>query len=185
MAQYTAKDLRNITKAELAELLTKEGIAFDPKMPFFAMKALLLNKGENESENENDETMGKKKNEPVVEKDNEAVEPIETVEPVETSEEVKEPENVETSEEVKESENVETPEDVKEPEAEKPEKKEQPQRNVNALAALRGELVRRKGRGLGNKSAFAAELAKRRGERVTGVTFAQELKSRQLKYGNK
>ena len=50
MAQYTAKDLRNITQADLAELLTKEGITFDPKMPFFAMKALLLNKDENENE---------------------------------------------------------------------------------------------------------------------------------------
>ena len=150
MAQYTAKDLRNVTKAELAELLTKEGIEYDPKMPFFAMKALLLNK------NENDETMGKKKFEPVVEKDNEAVEPVET--PVEE---------------------VETPEEVKEPEVKKPEVKEP---KKNALDALRGELVRRKGHGLG-KSAFAAELSKRKGERVSGVTFAQELKSRQLKYG--
>lgn len=150
MAQYTAKDLRNITKAELAELLTKEGIEYDPKMPFFAMKALLLNK------NENDETMGKKKLEPVVEKDDKTVEPVET--PVE---------------------NVETPEEVKEPEVKKPEVKEP---KKNALDALRGELVRRKGHGLG-KSAFAAELSKRKGERVSGVTFAQELKSRQLKYG--
>ena len=164
MAQYTAKDLRNVTKAELAELLTKEGIEYDPKMPFFAMKALLLNK------NENDETMGKKKTEPVVEKDDKTVEPVETpVENVETP-----VENVETP-----VENVETPEEVKEPEVKKPEVKEP---KKNALDALRGELVRRKGHGLG-KSAFAAELSKRKGERVSGVTFAQELKSRQLKYG--
>ena len=171
MAQYTAKDLRNITKDELGELLTKEGISFDPKMPYFAMRALLLNKDE-KNENENEETMGKKKTEPVIENDNEAVKTVENpVDGVEQSEQT-EPEQTEEAE-PKQTEQVKVEESEKKPSVS----------NINALAALRGELVRRKG-GVGfGKSAFAAELAKRRGERVVGNTFAQELKSRQLKYG--
>lgn len=152
MAQYTAKDLRNITKDELCELLTKEGITFDPKMPYFTLRALLLN------ETKNDDSMGRKKETTVAE-----------TEPVVKNETV-----------------AETPSEqpVTETPSEQPvTKTEKPKNTLNSLTALRSEIVRRKGGfGLG-KSAFAAELAKRRGERVTGVTFAQELKSRQLKYG--
>lgn len=170
MAQYTAEDLRNVTKAELGELLKKEGVAFDPKMPLFAMKALLLNKNENEieNENENDETMGKKKAETVANNE-------ETVEKIE-NEQVENPVETETEQTEPEAEPIE----AVEPEQAEPKK---PVNTTDALAALRNEVVKRRG-GIGlGKSAFAAELAKRRGERVTGVTFAQELKSRQLKYG--
>ena len=77
---------------------------------------------------------------------------------------------------------AETPSEQPVAETEKP-KTEKPKNTLNSLTALRSEIVKRKGGfGLG-KSAFAAELAKRKGEHVTGVTFAQELKSRQLKYG--
>lgn len=149
MAQYTAKDLRNITKDELCELLTKEGITFDPKMPYFTLRALLLN------ETKNDDSMGRKKETTVAE-----------TEPVVKNETV-----------------AETPSEQPVAETEKPKTEKPKPTALNSLTALRSEIVRRKGGfGLG-KSAFAAELAKRRGERVTGVTFAQELKSRQLKYG--
>jgi len=167
MTQYTAKDLKNISKAELVDLLKKEGIEFDPAMPYFTMRALLLNK----DENKNEESMKKNAEKKEVENIEQTVEQTENVE-VEV-EETAVPADEEVKPEIKEEVVDEQPEvkkDVKKP---------------SLLSTLRGELVKRKGgKGLG-KSAFAAELAKRKGERVSGVTFAQELKSRQLKYGNK
>lgn len=166
MAQYTAKELRNISKAELVDLLTKEGIEFDKTMPYFTLRALLLN------ETKNDDSMGKKKQTAVAE-----TEPVEKIEEVaETPSE----QPVEKIEEVAETPTAQ-PEKVEQPKTEI--KQAGKPKNVDSLKALRSEIVKRNGGvGLG-KSAFAAELAKRRGERVTGVTFAQELKSRQLKYG--
>jgi len=170
MAQYTAKDLKNVSKAELVDLLKKEGIEFDPTMPYFTLRSLLINKDENKNEdsmkkeNTKKETAAKNIEQPV-----EQVESVETEQLVETKIEEPEVKSETVSEEPK-----------------KEEKKEvQVQVQTNKLSTLRGELIRRKGgKGLGT-SAFAAELAKRKGERVSGVTFAQELKSRQLKYGNK
>lgn len=167
MTQYTAKDLKNISKAELVDLLKKEGIEFDPAMPYFTMRALLLNK----DENKNEESMKKNAEKKEVENIEQTVEQTENVEV--KIEETTVPADEEVKPEIKEEVADEQPEvkkDVKKP---------------SLLSTLRGELVKRKGgKGLG-KSAFAAELAKRKGERVSGVTFAQELKSRQLKYGNK
>lgn len=171
MTQYTAKDLKNISKAELVDLLKKEGIEFDPAMPYFTMRALLLNK----DENKNEESMKKNAEKKEVENIEQTVE--QTVEQTENVEVEVEETTVPADEEVKlgikeevVDEQPEVKKDVKKP---------------SLLSTLRGELVKRKGgKGLG-KSAFAAELAKRKGERVSGVTFAQELKSRQLKYGNK
>lgn len=141
MAHYTAKDLRNITKDELVELLKKEGIEFDPTTSFFALRALLLNetKDNDNADNGENNTDG--------------------------------------------NDNADNESDNKDEKPEKPENKsDKPKPTTNALSALRSEIVKRRGGvGLG-KSAFAAELAKRRGERVTPITFAQELKSRQLKY---
>jgi hypothetical protein len=167
MAQYTAKDLRSITKNELIELLKKEGIEYDANMPYFALRAKLLNK----DENKDDDSMARKNN-----KVEEIVKDNATEEVKEVIEEVKEV--IEEQAEV-----IEQPQEVKAPEETKPVSKPKP--IGSGLKALRGELVKRKGgKGLG-VSAFSTELAKRKGQRVTGVTFAQELKSRQLKYKSK
>ena len=166
MTQYTAKDLKNISKAELVDLLKKEGIEFDQSMPYFTLRSLLLNKNEDSMKKETKKNDIENIEQPVEIKSEETV--IE--QPVET--------NVETNVE-------EVVEEVKpEPQAAV---KEEPKKevHVNKLSSLRGEIIKRKGgKGLGT-SAFAAELAKRKGERVSGATFAQELKNRQLKYGNK
>lgn len=182
MAQYTAKDLKNISKAELVDLLKKEGIEFDPAMPYFTMRALLLNKDENKNEesmkktekNEVENIEQTKNIEQIVEQTENIEQTVEQTENVEVNiEETTVPADKEVEVEIKKEVVDEQPEvkkDVKKP---------------SLLSTLRSELVKRKGgKGLG-KSAFAAELAKRKGERVSGVTFAQELKSRQLKYGNK
>lgn len=155
MANYTAKDLRNITKDELVELLKKEGIEFDPTTSFFALRALLLN-GTKNNDSENSET------------ENNESENSETPNPDVENNESGMSDNGNTENNDSENKDVES--------------ENKPKTVTNALNALRMEVVKRRGGvGLG-KSAFAAELAKRRGERVTPITFAQELKSRQLKY---
>lgn len=173
MAKYTAKELRNITKDELVELLRKENIEFDKTLPFFTLRSLLLNVDENknESETQNEEVMGRKKivDEPIVENNGVIVE----------NEIEKGLENEKPEPEVKNEPKAET---EPEPNAEiKPEPKtEKPQPNKTSVFAA--ELMKRKSSFRKGMSAFAAELAKRKGERVTGTTFAQELKNRQMKY---
>ena len=167
MANYTAKDLRNITKDELVELLKKEGIEFDPTTSFFALRALLLNGTKN-----NDSENGESEN---GETENNESENSETPNPDAENNESVMSDNGNT--ENNDSENKDGESEDKDGETEN-----KPKPATNALNALRMEVVKRRGGvGLG-KSAFAAELAKRRGERVTPITFAQELKSRQLKY---
>lgn len=164
MANYTAKDLRNITKDELVELLKKEGIEFDPTTSFFALRALLLNESKNnDSENKDSESEGG-------ETENNESKNGETPNPDAENDESDMSDNGNTENNESENKDGET---------------ENKPTVTNALNALRSEVVKRRGGvGLG-KSAFAAELAKRRGERVTGITFAQELRSRQLKYSGK
>lgn len=165
MAQYTARELRSITKNELIDILKKEGIEFDPTMPYFALRAKLLNK----DENKNDDSMARKNNKTEEVVENNTVEEVkEVIEEQPAEEKIEQPVQEETQ--------------VVE---EKPQVKPKNKPVGSGLKALRSELIKRKGgKGFG-VSAFATELAKRKGERTTGVTFAQELKSRQLKYRGK
>lgn len=165
MAQYTAKDLRSITKDELIELLKKEGIEYDETMPYFALRAKLLNK----DENKDDDSMARKNNK------------VEEVVKDNATEEVK----IEEQPQEEKTEELKEEKSQQETEAPKAKPASKPKTAGSGLKTLHNELAKRKGgRGLG-ASAFATELARRKGERTTGVTFAQELKSRQLKYRSK
>lgn len=161
---YTAKDLKNVTKAELVDLLKKEGIEFEPSAPYFELRALLISKS---NESKEDESMKKKpeqEEKQVIVEETVEQKVEETAAPVETKE-------------------VEQPKEEKKAEEPKEEKIEQPKAKVFTKSTLMSELAKRKGAFNKGMSAFNAELAKRRGERVSGMTFAQELKNRQLKFG--
>lgn len=158
MAKYTLDELKNLKKAEIVDLLKKEGIEFDPSQTAVALRGLLLDG--------------------VAEAESDAEESVE--EPTAVEESVGEPVEETVEESQVEVAPLEKPE-IEDVKAAREAAAEKAARD-RAFAA---ELAKRMGRfGKVQRTAFDLELARRRGKQ-TRATFEEELRARRMRFNKK
>lgn len=165
MKKYTEEDVKGLTKAQVIEKLTAEGVEFDANVKKDDLVTKLL---EVETDQESPENQEGTQNPSAETTASESQEGVETQSPEAPSEEKKES-----------SENIEAPEVGPSDSVLEAEKKLATMQNGKTAdsAAFAAALSARQG-GIPTKGSFEEELAKRRGGKLKKLSFGQALAAR-------